>query len=92
MTADIVQHWREHAERCWLSAAHYRNLVQLGDRPGGRASPPDWLNTRSLLLKIAEGFEREAQKAEQMLEETGPRSWIGRGIRAAYQSRQHYRE
>lgn len=57
--------WRDRAERCWRAALYYRQLIERGER--SRYGYPDWPETKAVLIKIAEGFEHEAQGAERAI-------------------------
>jgi hypothetical protein len=64
---EAVQLWRERSERYRRSAAHYRTLIERGERSADYGYP-NWPATRAMLIKIAEGFEHGSRAAENALD------------------------
>jgi len=61
--------WREKAEQCRKSAAHWRMLIKQAEREAaefgtGYAALPSWPETKAVLLEQAARFEADAVEAE----------------------------
>lgn len=66
--ANASDEWRALAQDYRESAAQWRKLIEKEEEPGGRGSSPHWLETRAILVEMAEGYERDAADAEARAE------------------------